>query len=174
MIQRILILCCAVALAGCQTDSKSGTPSPAAFNPNATAHFCGMAVGEHAGPKGQIWVADESEPVWFSSVRSALAFTSLPEEPKDIRAIYVTDMAKAADWDKAATAGWVDARQAFFVVGADVSGGMGESELIPFSDQGAADDYIRRHGGHVERFSDITAQDALGYSVSANIESSAR
>lgn len=171
---RILIVCVAFALAGCQTGTSGGAPSPAAYDPDATAHFCGMAVGEHPGPKGQIWVADEPKPVWFSSVRSTLAFTFLPEEPKDIRAIYVTDMGKAVSWDKPGSGEWIDARKAYFVTGADISGGMGDSELVPFSDPEAAKNFIARHGGRVERFSDIAAQDVLGYASDEKRVSSAR
>ena len=71
-----------------------------------------MNVLEHPGPKGQIILASRDEPVWFSSARDAFSFTMLPEEPKDIRAIYVSDMAKAPSWDKPGQTNWVDARQA--------------------------------------------------------------
>lgn len=174
MISRLAIAAVVLALAGCNQGDKAEIPPPAAFDPNAIAHFCGMAVGEHTGPKGQIWVGGELKPVWFTSVRGTLAFTFLPEEPKDVRAIYVSDMAKAPSWEQAVAGGWVDARQAFFVIGADVAGGMGETEVVPFSDQGVAASYAALHGGRVARFADIAAQDVLGYSVSSNTASTVR
>ena len=59
----------------------------------------------------------------------------LPEEPKDIRAIYVSDMAKAPNWDKPGATNWVDAKQASFVIGSRMKGGMGGDEAVPFSDR---------------------------------------
>ena len=94
-----------------------------------------MNVLEHTGPKGQIILASRKEPVWFSSARDAISFTMLPEEPKDIRAIYVSDMAKAPNWEKPGADNWVDAQQAFFVIGSRMQGGMGGDEAVPFSDK---------------------------------------
>jgi hypothetical protein len=50
-------------------------------------------VLDHPGPNGQIFIKGQAEPVWFASVRDTVAFTLLPEEPKDVTAIYVNDMA---------------------------------------------------------------------------------
>jgi copper chaperone NosL len=50
-----------------------------------------MTLGEHPGPKGQIFVRDRAEPYWFATVRETVAFTLLPEMPKGIVAIYVSD-----------------------------------------------------------------------------------
>ena len=60
----------------------------------------------------------------------------LPEEPKDIRAIYVSDMAQGAELGEARRDNWVDARKAVFVIGSRMKGGMGADEAVPFSDQG--------------------------------------
>ena len=94
-----------------------------------------MNVLEHPGPKGQIILASRIEPVWFSSARDTFSFTMLPEEPKDIRAIYVSDMAKAPSWEQPGANNWVDAKQALFVVGSRIKGGMGADEAVPFSDR---------------------------------------
>ena len=45
-----------------------------------------VALVEHPGPKGQAILKGRDEPVWFSSARDAIAFTRLPDEPKDIAA----------------------------------------------------------------------------------------
>lgn len=75
--------------------------------------YCGMNVLEHPRPKGQIILEPANEAVWFSSARDTLAFTMLPEEPKGIAAIYVSDMAKAPSWEEPGAENWVDARKAF-------------------------------------------------------------
>jgi copper chaperone NosL len=86
-------------LAGCNEEVAQAPPQPRELTPAAIGHYCGMNVPEHAGPKGQIILASRIDPIWFSSARDAIAFMMLPEEPKDVRAIYVSDMAKAPSWE---------------------------------------------------------------------------
>ena len=144
----------AVGLAACQ-QKIAAPPPPQSLTPEAMAHFCGMNVLEHPGPKGQILLSSHPDPVWFVSARDTLAFTMLPDEPKDIRAIYVSDMAKATDWSKPGADNWVDAHKAWFVIGSDARGGMGAQETVPFSDERAAKEFIGRHGGKAVRFADV-------------------
>ena len=82
----------ALALAACNDRRRRKPRRPAELTASAIGHYCGMNLLEHSGPKGQIILASRKEPVWFSSARDAISFTMLPEEPKDIRAIYVSDM----------------------------------------------------------------------------------
>ena len=125
-----------LALAGCNDPKTAESPPPAQeMTASAIGRYCGMNVMEHPGPKGQIILASQKEAVWFSSARDAISFTLLPEEPKDIRAIYVSDMAKAANWEEPGTTNWVDAKQASFVIGSRKQGGMGGDEAVPFSDK---------------------------------------
>ncbi len=124
-------------LGACQREAEP-TPAPFAMTEDAMGRYCGMNILEHSGPKGQIILAKYDEPIWFSSARDTIAFTMLPEEPKDIRAIYVSDMAKAPNWDQPGADNWVDARQAFFVIGSNAKGGMGTTEAVPFSSEEAA------------------------------------
>ena len=70
----------------------------------------------------------------------------LPEEPKDIRAIYVSDMGRAPSWEKPGATNWVDAKQATFVIGSRMKGGMGADEAVPFSDKAAAEDFAENGG----------------------------
>ncbi|MBM6581836.1 nitrous oxide reductase accessory protein NosL [Microvirga sp. BT689] len=153
----------ALALAGCN-DRKTAEapPPPHEMTASAIGHYCGMNVMEHTGPKGQIVLASRKEPVWFSSARDAISFTMLPEEPKDIRAIYVSDMAKAPEWDKPGATNWVDARQASFVIGSRMKGGMGGDEAVPFSDKGAAEKFAAENGGRVVAFAEVPKDYVLG------------
>lgn len=163
----VVFVLAALALAACSPQKKAEIPSPAPFDPQASAHFCGMAVGEHPGPKGQVWVAEQAQPMWFSSVHDTIAFTLLPEEPKDIQAIYVSDMAKAKSWDAATEGGWVEARQAVYVIDSNVAGGMGGGEEVPFSDRTAAESFAGRHGGHVVAYDQIPRDHILGTPVTS-------
>ena len=94
MMRLVFLLLTALVLAGCGPKNAGPTPPPFALTAEAIGHYCGMNLLEHNGPKGQIILASGSEPIWFSSARDAFSFTMLPEEAKDIRAVYVSDMAR--------------------------------------------------------------------------------
>ena len=151
-----------VALEGCGQQDIEEPPKPFELTSSAIGHYCAMNVMEHAGPKGQVILASQIDPVWFSSARDTIAFTILPEEPKDIRAIYVSDMAKALSWQDPGANNWVDARKAFFVIGSTVQGGMGAPETVPFSDRAAADKFVAERGGRVVTFDQIPQDYVLG------------
>lgn len=171
---RTVLVVAVLALCACDQGKKAEMPPPAPYDAQATAHFCGMTLGEHGGPKGQIWVDDQSKPYWFTSVHDTIAFTLLPEEPKDVRAIYVNDMAKAPSWAQAELGGWIDAKKAFFVVESGVKGGMGTPEEVPFSEQGAAEAFAREHGGRVVGFDGIPRDHILGGGVDSASTGSGR
>ena len=156
-----------LTLAGCSEEKPVEMPQPFTLTASAIGHYCGMNVLEHAGPKGQIILDEASEPVWFSSARDAVAFTMLPEEPKNIAAIYVSDMGQAPSWEKPGEANWIDASQAWFVIGSSARGGMGAEEAVPFSTEEAARDFAGRSGGEVVRLSEIPADYVLGDSAPA-------
>ena len=75
-----------------------------------------MVLVEHPGPKAQIFLAGRADPLWFTQVRDAIAFTRLPEEPRDITAIWVNDMGRATNWEAPEAGAWADARSAWFVI----------------------------------------------------------
>ena len=163
----VMVLAGLLALGACQRQAEA-PPPPFAMTEDAMGRYCGMNVLEHAGPKGQIILAKYDEPIWFSSARDAIAFTMLPEEPKDIRAIYVSDMAKAPTWDEPGADNWVDARQAFFVIGSNRKGGMGAAEAVPFSTEEAAKAFAGAHGGEVVRFDAVPRDYILEQQTGAN------
>jgi len=148
-------------LASC-SETKVEVPEPFALTEEAIGRYCGMNVLEHSGPKGQIILDHIREPIWFSSARDAVAFTMLPEEPRNIAAVYVSDMAKASDWERPGAENWIDAHGAFFVIGSSLLGGMGAPETVPFSTQAAADEFAAEHGGTVVAFADIPEDYVLG------------
>lgn len=152
----------AMTFAGCSGEEPLEVPAPFALTEEAIGRYCGMNVLEHPGPKGQIVLGRIPEPIWFSSARDAVAFTMLPEESKNIVAIYVSDMAQAPDWDSPGAENWIDARTAFFVIGSSAKGGMGASETVPFSTQAAAESFAQAHGGDVVPFEAIPVDYVLG------------
>jgi len=155
----------AVALAllsACSQQEEAAMPDPFPLDAEAIGRYCGMNVLEHDGPKGQIILTRIPEPIWFSSARDAVAFTMLPDEPKNIAAIYVSDMAVAESWDKPGADNWIDARTAWFVLGSRQRGGMGTAEAVPFSTEEAARAFADANGGEIVRFADIPLDYVLG------------
>ena len=164
MILRILCaLVVTIFLAGFrQDDDNSVAPPPVALNSDAMGVVCGMNLIEHPGPKGQIITAGRIGPFWFTSVRDTVAFTLMPEQPRDIRAIYVSDMARATSWEDPGATNWIDARKAFFVIESRKQGGMGAAEAVPFGNREAADKFAADNGGRVVTFAQIPSAYVLG------------
>ncbi len=153
----------ALAAGGCDDGPSAKAPPPLEIDASTVAEFCGMNIDEHPGPKGQIFVKDRAEPYWFASVHDLVAFTMLPEEPKNFAALYVTDMGKAKNWDHPEPGTWVEARDATFVIGSRKRGGMDEREAVPFSDPVAAQAFIAENGGRAVRFGEIPQDYVLSY-----------
>ena len=150
-----LLLLVLVLLAACDDPAPPNRPPPAEVTEDAVGHYCGMLLVEHPGPKGQAFLRGQAEPVWFSSARDALIFTRLPEEPRDIAAVYVTDMVTAGSWERPRPGSWVPVDDAWFVIGSGRRGGMGGPEAVPFSREDAARAFAAEQGGKVMRLADV-------------------
>ena len=157
-----LAIVVAAGLSACGAEERAEAPPPAPLTQEAIGYYCNMTVTEHPGPKGQIMLKSGGEPVWFSSVRDTIAFTLLPEEPKDIWVVYVTDMAKSETWESPEHGAWIEAKSALFVIGSTRHGGMGAPEPVPFSSQEAAEKFAAQYGGDIVGLSDIPEDAILG------------
>ncbi|UES59885.1 copper resistance protein CopZ (plasmid) [Roseibium aggregatum] len=149
-------------LAACQEEVQIAKPAAVTLTPEAAGHYCQMTVLDHDGPKAQIHLKSYDNPIWFTQVRDAVAFTLSPEEPKDIAVIYVNDMEKAESWAQPGADNWIDAETAWFVTGSKKAGGMGAPEAIPFGSEDGARAFSGEHGGSVLRFTEIPADYVLG------------
>ncbi len=153
-------------VSACGNEGGVATPTPEEIGGDAIGYYCGMMVKNHGGPKAQVHLRGKPEPLWFVSVRDAIAFTLLPEEPKSISVIYVTDMT-SAEWQhpEAEMKNWIEADGAFYVIDSDRNGGMGAPEAVPFSHQADAEDFAREHLGRVVALADIPENYVLGAGV---------
>jgi copper chaperone NosL len=160
---RILCMIVALVVTGCNRDgSDADMPPPAVLNSDAMGVFCGMNLLEHPGPKGQIITKSRIDPYWFTSARDAVAFTLMPDQPRDIRAIYVSDMARAPSWEEPGATNWIDAKKAFFVIESRKQGGMGAAEAVPFSERSAAEKFAAENGGRIVAFAEVPRDYVLG------------
>ncbi len=160
---RAAALAAAALVAACDGPAPNAAPpAPLEVSAEATGHYCGMLLVDHEGPKGQIHLASRGQPVWFSSVRDTIAFLRLPEEARDIAAVYVNDMGRATQWAQPEAGTWIEARQAWFVIDSEMRGGMGAPEAVPFADEAAAQAFVAKHRGRVVRLDGIPDAYVLG------------
>lgn len=140
----------ALLLAACQEEVAQNT-DPVALTPETLGHFCQMNLLDHEGPKGQVHLDGlPGAPLFFSQVSDLVTYLRLPEQSNPVLAIYVSDMgADGATWQEPGASNWTDATTASYVVGAEVTGGMGAPELVPFADPADAQAFAARHGGTV-------------------------
>ncbi|MFY0311793.1 nitrous oxide reductase accessory protein NosL [Leisingera sp. D0M16] len=157
-----LILAAALVLSACQEEEAKAPPAPVELTEAALSYFCQMNVAEHGGPKGQIHLDGFPAPLFFAQVRDLAAYVKSPERDADITAIYVSDMGAAPSWEHPGTKNWIDARQAHFVVGSNVAGGMGAPEVVPFASPEDAARFAERYGGSVAGFEGIPDEAVLG------------
>ena len=149
--------------AGCgEDDDVVAKPAPVEPTREASGHYCGMILLDHSGPKAQVHLPNQPAPVWFSSVRDAIAFTMLPEEPRNFTAIYVNDMG-LAQCDAPEPGTWIDANGALYVIGSDRMGGMGVPEAVPFATQEAAEGFVAAHGGRIVALTDVPESYIFAY-----------
>jgi copper chaperone NosL len=115
-------------LSACEKEQVTEQPTAQTLTREANGYYCLMTVVNHNGPKGQM--------------------------PKNIAAIYVNDMSDA-DWNNPGADNWIDARDAWYVLGSKRSGGMGALETVPFSTRSNAELFAKKQGGEVYAFASI-------------------
>jgi len=162
MTRVFLAVLLALSLAACGENEPVEAPPPAELDRTATAYFTGMIIVDHEGPKGQVHLRGRKEPLWFSNVRDTVAFTMLPEESKDIAAIYVHDIGKAESWAHPGPDAWMPAREGIYVIGSGRRGGMGAPEPVPFSSREAARAFADKEGGKLVAFDEIPREFIFG------------
>ena len=70
-------------------------------------------------------------------------------------AFYVSDMSAAPAGGRPDPIRWVDAKEASFVIGSDLAGGMGAPEAVPFLDADEAAAYVAVRGGEIVTLDEI-------------------
>ncbi|ASJ24349.1 nitrous oxide reductase accessory protein NosL [Laribacter hongkongensis] len=144
-----LLLGCLLVACGNQGDAlDSAGLDPSA---NAACALDGMVLADYPGPKGQIRFAD-GQVDFFCDTVELLSLLIEPEQVKPVRGAFVQDMAHA-DWQKP-VGHWIDARQAFYVIGSSQTGSMGPT-FASFSSRTDAERFAARHSGQVYSFAEV-------------------
>lgn len=125
---------------------------PEEVSASTTCSLDGMTLTDFPGPKGQIHYAN-GKPDFFCDTIEMFSIYLRPEQKRHITAIYTQDMG-ATDWEKP-QGHWVDARQAYYVLGSKKTGSMGPT-LAAFARQQDADKFAAQFGGKVLNFGQIT------------------
>lgn len=121
----------------------------------AKCPVCGMFVAKY--PKWAALIDVEGKKHYFDGVKDMMKFyifdVDFPYDRSKISQIEVTDFY---------TLQAINAKQAFYVIGSDVYGPMG-NELIPFITKEAAENFMNDHrGGKIIHFDEITPKLVMG------------
>ncbi|HHH20444.1 MAG TPA: hypothetical protein ENK87_00815 [Nitratifractor sp.] len=116
---------------------------------------CGMFVYKY--PKWAAQMVVDGKPYYFDGVKDMMKFyffdADFPYDRSKIEKVQVSDFY---------TLEAVDAREAFYVVGSNVYGPMG-NELVPFKSEKEAQNFMQEHKGKkILKFKDITPQIVMG------------
>ncbi len=117
-------------------------------------HLCGMIISNFPGPKGENYTKSSDSVNKFCSTRDLFSFVLQPENKRQVKEIYVHDMSKTP-WQSPEDEYFIDAREAWFVIGSEKKGAMGKT-LASFAQQADAEVFIKEFGGKLYRFDDIT------------------
>lgn len=131
---------------------QSAPPEPQEITRETACVLDGMLLADYPGPKAQIYYEGESKPDFFCDTVEMLASVFHPEQKRVVAKIYVQDMGKA-DW-QSPKGHWIDAHDAFYVIGSKMMGSMGPT-FVSFARQDDAQDFARLNGGKVLKFSEI-------------------
>ena len=133
----ILTLCLSFCLSCVSAPAAPVDP----VSPEQRCAVCGMMVAKYDPWITQIHAAGEAA-VMFDGVKDMMAYYFNPTAYNG-----KGDMSTAEIWVKDYyTLEYLDGRKAFYVVGSDVMGPMGE-ELVPFSSRAAAENFLADHQG---------------------------
>lgn len=138
-----------------QSESVTDVKGQMAVPKEVKCPVCGMFVAKY--PKWAALIEVETTKHYFDGVKDMMKFyifdVDFPYDRSKIEKMVVTDFY---------TLKAIEAKEAFYVIGSDVYGPMG-NELIPFLTKDAAQNFMSDHrGDKIIRFDDITPKLVMG------------
>lgn len=155
---RHALLFASLALGACSDQAPSVMQQAAQAEAGTSCALDGMLLADFPGPKAQMHYAGQDAPDFFCDTVEMFHLYLNPEQVRAVRALYVQDMGAAA-WDEP-QGHWIDARQAFYVVGSSRHGSMGPT-IASFAKAADAEKFASEYGGKVFPFAGITADMAV-------------
>ncbi len=150
-----LLVALSVFLVGCgEAPQEQMLKQAVAIESSDECHLCGMIISNFPGPKGEAYQSGNDDIMKFCSTRDLFSYLLQPENERQIKEVYVHDMSKTP-WQKPEDDYFIDAKSAWFVVGSNQKGAMGQT-LASFSKQEHAQAFSENYGGKVYQFKDIT------------------
>jgi copper chaperone NosL len=144
-----------ISLTACNEDPTEQIINQAvAIEKSDGCHLCGMIIEGFPGPKGQLFNKTSYISHKFCSTRDLFGFLLQPENVRQVKEVYVHDMGKTP-WQKPTDEFFINAKDAWFIIGSSKNGAMGET-IASFSQQNDAKAFSTEFGGKLYRFSEIT------------------
>ncbi|WP_077284050.1 nitrous oxide reductase accessory protein NosL [Cognaticolwellia aestuarii] len=163
MLRKLLLSIVLVAVIGCseQSEQQQVIHQAVAIESSDECHLCGMLITNFSGPKAELFrkgvtEADGNSVKKFCSTRDMFSFYLDPENKRNVTTILVHDMSKAP-WNAPNDGYFIDARNAWYVVGSEKMGAMGKT-LASFSAKADADAFAKEFGGTVIDFDAVSYQ----------------
>lgn len=153
-----LVLALAALLGGCneQSTEQQAAQRALAIESGEECHLCGMIIGNFPGPKGQLYERGHQGNMKFCSTRDLFAYLLDPEHSHNVQSVFVHDMA-VTPWDHPDDETYIDAREAWYVLGSSRKGAMGPT-LASFKNKEDAEAFASQYGGELARFSEVTLE----------------
>lgn len=156
--RRGLLLVATLLLAGCGEQTPDTGRQAVAPEAGTSCALDGMLLADFPGPKAQMRYAGQDAPDFFCDTVEMFHLYLNPEQVRKVEGLFVQDMG-AADWD-APQGHWIDATQAYYVVGSSRHGSMGPT-IASFAREADARHFAEEYGGKVYPFAGITADMAV-------------
>jgi nitrous oxide reductase accessory protein NosL len=153
-LKAFIILALTVQLTISVPSIMAGPGATDAFSSRARCPVCRMYVADYPEGLSQIHYDDLRDTRFFDGVKDMMIFYFNPEKfadapPGVIRGLFVKDYNSHS---------WLSAEDAFYVIGSEIKGPMGD-ELIPFESKVAAESFLKKHNGmKIITFEDITPE----------------
>ncbi|NQZ93612.1 MAG: nitrous oxide reductase accessory protein NosL [Moritella sp.] len=152
-----LVLLAFVVGCGEQTEQQVMVQQAVKIEQADSCHLCGMTISNFPGPKGESYASTQDDINKFCSTRDLFGFILQPENKRQVKEVFVHDMSKTP-WGQPNDEHFIDAKQAWFVIGSTKTGAMGQT-LGSFSVKSDAEVFMQEFGGQLYQFDDITLAD---------------
>ncbi len=149
----LVILASSSALLTACSPNKAKLPPPRKITSTTTSKLCGMFLKQYPGPEAQI-IYRNGKTYFFCDTVELFEWIHLKSVAARVPLVmYVQDMAHNS-WQHPEDR-FINAEKAYYVTGSKRMGCMGPT-FVSFSSRKAADKFIKKYGGKMYKFNEIT------------------